>query len=227
MKTIYNYAFRIVCVYIFALTIFVLTSFDITNTKSGYNVTNVNQSKELESKVITKVIEHTEEPAKEDSSAKAKEETIPTPVTTSEPVVVEEPKQEVKNIPQYNPVDTSSYDVIQTVSGSLSHYGHDCYGCTGGMTASGYDISNGNIYYTDSTFGNVRIVAAGKEYPLGTILRLTNVESTPIIAIVLDRGGAIGYGKKFTLDLLAESDSIANQLGVRYNIQIEMLRSGY
>lgn len=233
MKTIYNYAFRIVCIYIFALTIFALTSFDIDNIKIGYNVTNVNQSKELESGVITKIIEHTEEPTTKETDVKVEEEVIPTPTATPEPVVVEEPvvteepKEEVKNIPQYGPIDTSSYNSIQTVSGSLSHYGHDCYGCTGGMTASGYDISNGNIYYTDSTFGNIRIVAAGYEYPLGTILRLTNVESTPILAIVLDRGGAIGYGKKFTLDLLAESDSIANQLGVRYNVQIEMLRTGY
>ena len=91
MKTIYNYAFRIVCIYIFALTIFALTSFDIDNIKIGYNVTNVNQSKELESGVITKIIEHTEEPTTKETDVKVEEEVIPTPTATPEPVVVEEP----------------------------------------------------------------------------------------------------------------------------------------
>ena len=52
MKTIYNYAFRIVCVYIFALTVFALTTVDITVNKSEYKIANANVAKELESDLI-------------------------------------------------------------------------------------------------------------------------------------------------------------------------------
>ena len=237
MKTIYNYAFRIVCVYIFALTVFAMTSIEITTNKSDYKIANANGAKELESSVIMKLMEHTEEkqeeiienPSEEIENASQEEviEITPEEEVKQEEQQVEEQQSQNNTYNYVQTIDTSAYPVLQTVSGSLSHYGHDCYGCTSGRTASGYDISNGNIYYTDPTFGSVRIVAAGYEYPMGTILRLTNVESTPIIAIVLDRGGAIGNGKSFTLDLLTESNAKAYQLGTRYGVQIEMLRLGY
>lgn len=223
MKTIYNYAFRIACIYVFALSIFAITSIEITSNTLTSKIVNVNGAKQLESSIIMKVLEQdeTDSDIQEEVEQKQQEETI-------ELNIVEQPKEEIKSTYVYVPtIDTSSYQVLQTVSGSLSHYGHDCYGCTLNRTASGYDISDGRIYYTDSTFGSVRIVAAGGEYPLGTILRLTNVEDTPIIAIVLDRGGAIGTGKSFTLDLLTESNAKAYELGVRYGVLIEVLRLGY
>ena len=233
MKTIYNYAFRIVCVYVFALSIFAITSLEINTTNSKSSVVNINNAKELESSIITKVLGHDEEKVTEpkenekleEEQTQKQEEVVP---EVKEEVIIEKPKEEVKNTYNYvQTVDTSGYQVLQTVSGSLSHYGHDCYGCTSGRTASGYDVSDGRIYYTDPAFGSVRIVAAGGEYPLGTILRLTNVESSPIVAIVLDRGGAIGAGKSFTLDLLTESNARAYELGVRYGVLIEVLRFGY
>ena len=220
MKTISNYAFRIVCVYVFALSIFAITTIEINTTSSTSQVVNINGTKELESSIITKIVDIVSDDTiiEEEVIENVEEEvqyTVP-------------PKEEKKNTYVYvQTIDTSAYQVLQSVSGSLSHYGQDCYGCVGGLTASGYDISDGRIYYTDPTFGSVRIVAAGGEYPLGTILRLTNVESTPIIAIVLDRGGAIGTGKSFDLDLLTESNARAYELGVRYGVLIEVLRFGY
>lgn len=218
MKTIYNYAFRIACVYIFALSLFVLTSLEITTSTSKSQVINTNKAKKLESSIIMKVLEEKEETTNNETELSI---TVETPVVETQK---EEPQSTFNYVPT---IDTSAYQVLQTVSGNLSHYGHDCYGCTSGRTASGYDISDGKIYYNDDTFGSVRIVAAGYEYPMGTILRLTNVENTPIIAIVLDRGGAIGSGKSFTLDLLTESNAKAYQLGVRHGILIEVLRLGY
>ena len=223
MKTIYNYAFRIVCVYIFALSLFVVTSIEISTSTSKSQIFNTNKDRKLESSIIMKVLEEKEEDfVEETTNTEIKDSTsVQTPV-------VETPKEEPHSTFNYVPtIDTSAHQVLQTVSGSLSHYGHDCYGCTSGRTASGYDISDGKIYYNDASFGSVRIVAAGYEYPIGSILRLTNVESTPIIAIVLDRGGAIGSGKSFTLDLLTESNAKAYQLGVRHDILIEVLRLGY
>ena len=226
MKTIYNYAFRIVCVYVLALSIFAVTSLEITSRKIDSKVVNANGTKQLESSVIMKVLELEEEETLEivpddDIEVKKQEEQV-------EESSINESEEEVKSTYTYvQTIDTSAYQVLETVSGNLSHYGHDCYGCTFNRTASGYDISDGRIYYTDSTFGSVRIVAAGDEFPLGTILRLNNVESNPIIAIVLDRGSAIGPGKSFTLDLLTESNAKAYELGIRNGVVIEVLRFGY
>ena len=125
------------------------------------------------------------------------------------------------------PIDTTSFPVLSTNVGTVSHYGHDCYGCTSGKTASGYYIGDGRIYYNDPAYGSVRIVAAGSEYPLGSILRLTNIGDSPMLVIVLDRGGAIGSGKGRILDLLTESNAVAYQQGLKYNVKVEALRLGY
>lgn len=227
MKKIYNYAFRIVCVYILILSIFAVTTIEITVEKVEYHVVDNNKLKQLKSSVVADTFEQ-QESIEEEPAAVEVETTDAESANVADEIV--KAVDTTSQVIEYNyvpTIDTTSFEVIQTTFGSLSHYGHDCYGCTSNKTASGYDISNGNIYYTDSTFGSVRIVAAGYEYPLGTVLRLTNVEENPIIAIVLDRGGAIGSGKKYMLDLLTENNNQANQLGVKYNVQIEVLRLGY
>lgn len=103
-------------------------------------------------------------------------------------------------------------------TGYLTHYGPDCKGCSG-ITASGYDVRN-TIYYNDSEYGQVRIVAASKKYPFYTILRLNDYKTGSIIAIVLDRGGAIKGNK---LDLLTSSNSEAASLWVQ-NVDVDVLR---
>ena len=108
---------------------------------------------------------------------------------------------------------------------NLSHYGHDCYGC-GAYTSSGYYVGDGRIYYEDLSFGLVRVVAADRKYPLGSILRIEYYDSV-ITAIVLDRGGAIGDGKKFQIDLLVSSEDESYELGILRNTNLEVLRLGY
>ena len=48
-----------------------------------------------------------------------------------------------------------------------------------------------------------------------------------MLAIVLDRGGSIGIGKKFLFDLLYESEKEAYKYGVSYNTKFEILRNGF
>jgi len=67
---------------------------------------------------------------------------------------------------------------------------------------------------------------ADNKYPLGTIIRLGYQGST-ITAIVLDRGGGIGDGQKYQIDLLASSNSKAYELGIVQNTSLEVLRLGY
>lgn len=147
------------------------------------------------------------------------------PPVVEKPPVVEEVKPNVSYDKDY--ADTSSSAVLETVYGSMSGYGPDCYGCTSNRTASGYYVGEGNIYYNDSTFGTVRVVAGDRKYPFGTIIRISNssISNEPILAIVLDRGGAIGMGKKFMFDLLYASE--ADCQGVSYNTTFEVLRLGY
>lgn len=122
------------------------------------------------------------------------------------------------------------FPVIEELIGNLSGYGPDCYGCTSNLTASGRYVGEGNIYYEDSTYGKIRIVAADRAYPFGTIVRISNVDfynKEPFYAIVLDRGGDIGKNKKFLFDLLFASESEAYQLGKEVNVKYEIVRLGY
>lgn len=113
----------------------------------------------------------------------------------------------------------SSQDLIV---GSMTAYGSDCTGCSG-ITASGYDVRN-TIHYTDSTYGNIRILAAPKNIPLYSIIRVSGVKGQePFLAIVLDRGGAI---KGTLFDLLCESEKDSYAIGRQKNITYEIIRSG-
>ena len=114
--------------------------------------------------------------------------------------------------------------VLTTYYGNISHYGPDCSGCSG-KTATGYNVSGGNIYYNDKTYGLIRIVAADGSIPFGTIVRL-NMDKGQVIAIVLDRGD-IGFNKKFLFDLLCESEKESYILGVNRDTKIEILRYGF
>ena len=100
----------------------------------------------------------------------------------------------------------------------LTHYGWNCKGC-GGNTASGYNVRN-TIYYYDKTYENLRIVAM-KDLPLYSVIKIKNYDGRDIFAIVLDRG--VGSG---VIDLLVESEEQASKLGIRKNIEIEIIRSG-
>ena len=117
-------------------------------------------------------------------------------------------------------------DVLETQVGSLSGYGPDCYGCSG-ILASGMDVRDGTIYYSDDTYGNVRILAGDSFYPYGTIVRVKNSRLPEFIGIVLDRGSAIGFGKSHLFDLLYASEALAYQNEVSYNTTFEILRYGY
>ena len=152
--------------------------------------------------------------------------------------VKEEPKQEetkpndviIKGEYKPNLAVLETIEVLETYVGKMTAYGPDCYGCTSGRTASGQYVMDGNIYYNDPTFGNIRIVAADKTIPFGSIIRISGLSifSEPILAIVLDRGGMIGFaeGKHSYFDLLYKSEKDAASFG-RPTATFELLRRGY
>ena len=97
----------------------------------------------------------------------------------------------------------------------ITHYGYDCKGCSG-KTDSGYNVKD-TIYYNDSVYGKVRIIAFNK-LPLYSIVKIKDYKGSEIIAIVLDRGTN-------HIDLLVNNEKEANKLGVTRS-DIEILRSG-
>lgn len=98
---------------------------------------------------------------------------------------------------------------------NLTHYSAYCPTCHpyGGVTATGYDISN-TIYYQ-----GYRIVAMPSNIPFYTKVRIHYSNGEKVDAIVLDRGGDIGIGRA---DLLVNSTEEAYRLG-RFDVQIEII----
>lgn len=122
----------------------------------------------------------------------------------------------------------SDVSVLETLSGKITAFTPYCNDGCSGYTASGKFVGNGDIYYYDKEFGTVRIVAGDSSYPFGTIVRLKSVGyfGSDVYAIVLDRGGAIGKGRRALFDLLFASEENANNFGVTY-VDCEILRLGY
>lgn len=175
-------------------------------------------------------------------------------VKAEEPVVKEEIKEEIKEeeIVQEEVIKEVEEDkyfmnnqIINTYTGTLTGYGPDCYGCGNRVTnkvstASGYHIANivdGNIEpaftitYTDSEYGEVRILAGDSTLPYKTIVRVIVPNEEPIIGIVLDRGSTVGFencrsknGCLTTFDLLYETESSAR--GKLNNVVFDILRIG-
>lgn len=115
-------------------------------------------------------------------------------------------------------------DVLEKHTGTMSAYGPDCVGCSGHL-ATGFDARK-SITYHDGKYGDVRIVAGDKKYPFGTIVHIKG-SGLDFNAIVLDRGGDIGIGRRFMFDLLCVSEGKASEFGTRYNMTFEIMRYGY
>ena len=191
------------------------------------------------------------------SDAIKKEEVIEVaPVEVVEEVVEEEPvveefQEEVEEEPKVvvvvgkdeviednTPIDSKldeevyipSVTVGSVFTGTMSGYGSDI----GSLTASGHYIGD-SIYYSDSTYGNIRILAGDRSIPLagdrsipfGTVIRVSNSNAGSFIGIVLDTGRNIGFDRLYDFDLLFETSKEAIKYGVSKNVTFEILRVGY
>ena len=109
----------------------------------------------------------------------------------------------VKKISGIDNIISESKKGPVTFKGTLTGYGPDCEGCGGNLACPPrHNAKNGNIYHVDKVYGKLRILAADKRFPCGTVIRVSNLKGyKDFYAIVLDRGGAI-TGTKF--DLLFE-----------------------
>ena len=219
---------------------------DIDSNEEVVEETKEENIEETKEEVKEEIKEEKKEEVKEEIKEEKKEEVKEvveepkneTPVvSTPEPVVVNEPETSTpkENTPptpngNYAPNTEVESTTLDTYYGIITAYGPDCYGCVTGETASGYNVLNGNIYYNDPTYGTIRIVAVDRSLPFGTIVKISGLSmySEPVIAIVLDRGGAIGFNKSVYFDLLftSEYSSEVNNFGKQY-ATFEILRRGY
>lgn len=118
-------------------------------------------------------------------------------------------------------------DMPISFTGQMTAYNPICPGCTGKVYCPPrQDVTNGNIYFEDGTYGKIRILAADYAIPCGTIVKVTNVTfaNEPIIGIVLDRGGAI---KGNIMDFLVTENDDMNVVGRQRNVHYEILRWGW
>ncbi len=132
------------------------------------------------------------------------------------------------------PFFESFYDAISVAStspvsfnGKLTAYGPDCPGCSGNSACPPrQNFKNGNIYFEDQVYGKVRVVAADRSIPCGSIVRISgiNIYSEPILAIVMDRGGAVTGNH---MDLLFTSQSNLEGFATSHNIKFELIRYGW
>ena len=151
-----------------------------------------------------------------------------------EEVVVEEEKKDIEEVVSdfeeevsNNTVEASVItDVLETQVGTMSAYGLDCAGCSGRVGAS-YDVAGNNVRYYDPAYGECRIIAADPKYPYGTIIRVVDSKIGTFNAIVLDRGGAIGIGRRYMVDLLFYTEAEASGFGLSRDTTFEVLRYGY
>lgn len=111
--------------------------------------------------------------------------------------------------------------------GTLTGYGPDCIGCSGIVACSpNPDVRNNNIYYTDKEYGKIRILAADRSIPCGSIIKISNFKfiEESFYGIVLDRGSSI---VGLTMDLLYPSENDTIVIGRQYKIDFKIVRWGW
>ena len=108
--------------------------------------------------------------------------------------------------------------------GKLVHYGPDCPECGGHLGCNGQDARNGNIYYNDSEYGKLRIVAMSSTIPCGSVIRINVSAYDPdgMYAIVLDRGVDGNM-----VDLLKTSARASSPVSSVNNVTFDIVRYGY
>ena len=129
---------------------------------------------------------------------------------------------------QYASYQESLFTPISSFNAELTGYGADCEGCSGILACAPItNVFENGIYFEDASYGTVRVVAASREFPCGTIMMFKSkkLDDEPIIAIVMDRGGVIVDNR---LDLLTESEAYSEKyVGRIYDLKVDVLRRGW
>ena len=147
---------------------------------------------------------------------------VPTTFKTSE--YFKNNSRVIKTVSNIEEIKKYGKENILKFDGTITSYGANCVGCSGYLACPPHINAKEKIYYSDKKYKNLRIVAADKNIPCGSIVKIKGIKnSQDIYAIVLDRGGAI---KGTLFDLLIDSENSASSLG-RQKVKYEILRWGW
>lgn len=123
--------------------------------------------------------------------------------------------------------------------GSTTGYGADCVGCSGTVACSApgdkdHNLYRNGIYYNDSEYGSVRIVAADNSlFSCGTIIKIDNKIMEPFMAIVMDTGSAMRNAYKnnnilIDIAFMNESDKGTSDATNKNNdVRFSVYRNGW
>ena len=118
-------------------------------------------------------------------------------------------------------------------TGRLTGYGPDCKGCTGKgnlacTTKTKHNLVKDGIYYDDSEYGKVRILAAATtKFKCGTIIVVNKPGAEPFVGIVLDTGGSmrqawangeVWMDLAYTTNAMAGSDNLTGR-NIKFSVQ--------
>ena len=128
---------------------------------------------------------------------------------------------------------------IESFVGRLTGYGPDCAGCSkvGNVACKTrektiHSLTSNGIYYNDSEYGKVRILAAATtKFRCGTVIQVEKPGVTPFLGIVLDTGGTMSkewsQGRVW-IDLAYQSESVAGKDNLTgKNIKFVVQRYGW
>ena len=123
-------------------------------------------------------------------------------------------------------------------NGVLTLYGADCDTCDGrGIVycpvenGKYHSLVTDGIYYEDSEYGKIRILAAAHaEFPCGTIIEINNSDMKNVIGIVLDTGSGMrkAYNEGWILiDLAHKTETDLPTFGTNQNTNFSVRRWGW
>ena len=214
---------------LFSLPIVLMTS-NIKTEEIGLDKQTKNLATNLFSKIDVKPAETTQVEEQQENTEEEEEKNTDNQASvaknTNKKVEVAQIVPQQPQTPQVEETikEEKPSDVLATYTGSMSFYYANCVGCSG-ITYTGVNVSDGRIKYEDKEYGSVRIIAAGPEISKWSIVRIKNSElGSNVLAIVLDRGGAIGLGRSHLIDMLTNKEE--GKGSVNKNITVEVLRDG-
>ena len=131
---------------------------------------------------------------------------------------------EVKKVKTIKEVTTKAKTNPTKFNGTMTGFGHDCQGCGNSVACPPYPIVTEKITFSDKEYGDVRILAADRTIPCGSMVIVRgSTEAKEFKGIVLDRGGAINGT---VMDLLFKNEAATYSFG-RQNVEYEIIRWGW
>ena len=247
------YIFEMILKFIRMLFIAFISIFNISLYTENENISK-NNIVDQDTYAVHTVVLKEEKPAvvtpvKNKTSVVQKQEQVKTITPIKKEVTINNPTPPVQNNETNNKVVTTEAPKvvpkveenksIEEFTGRLTGYGPNCKGCSGyGNLAcktrdkKTFSLKNDGIYYTDTEYGKVRILAAAtSKFKCGTIVTITKPGHEPFTAVVLDTGGSMRKAwanGEVWMDLAYEDNAMAGSDNLTgKNIKFNIKRYGW